>query len=330
MKNVVTAVLYTLGALWISAAPAVAQVAYPTKPVKILVPYAPGGATDVVARIVADQFRTSLGQSFVIENKTGASGILAIEEMARAKPDGYTLMVGNVSTNAITPALFPKKLSIDYERSVVPVARLADLPTLLVVPAKRFPPTTLAAFLTYAKANPGKVNYGSAGIGAFNHFDFVMLAKAAGVEMSHVPIKAGASGMLQSLLAGDIQAALLTVPTIAPMIKAGELRALAVAGTQRLADYPDVPTFAEAGFTGIGTVQWQAMFAPEGTPDHVLDTLHKALAEAIRSPAVQTAFAKSAILATPAMSTAEARQWLRSEIDAWRRIVRETKIDLEE
>src|SRR5436853_2942247 len=160
--------LMILAALCLSTqAPAQAQDKYPSKPVRVLVPYAPGGATDLIMRVLGEQMRVSLGQSFVVENKPGAFGIVAIEEMARARPDGYTLFVGNVSTNAITPALFANKMKINFEKDLVSVGRIADLPSLVIAIAKDFPPKTLAEFIAYAKQHPGKVRYASAGVGSF-------------------------------------------------------------------------------------------------------------------------------------------------------------------
>src|SRR5215475_2834415 len=167
------------------AVTASAQDKYPSKPVKIIVPYAPGGATDITARLFGDQMRQILGQQFVVESKPGAFGILAIEEMARSKPDGYTLMIGNVSTNAITPVLFKKKFSLDFEKSVVSVSRLAIYPSFLVVATKDFDVKTVAELVAYAKKNPDNVRYNSAGIGSFPHFDMEIFSKRAGIRMLH-------------------------------------------------------------------------------------------------------------------------------------------------
>ena len=157
---------------------AVAQEKYPSKPVRIIVPYAPGGATDIISRLVAEQLKNNLGQAFVVESKPGAFGVPAIEEMARSRPDGHTLFVGNVSTNAITPVLFEKKLSNNYERDVVSVGRLATLPSFLITTTKNFPPKSVAELVAHAKANPDKVRYGSAGVGSFPHFDMEIFATA--------------------------------------------------------------------------------------------------------------------------------------------------------
>src|SRR3954447_3332813 len=259
--------------------PALAQDKYPSKPVKIIVPYAPGGGTDITARLFGDQMKNSLGQQFVVENKPGAFGILAIEEMARSKPDGHTLMIGNVSTNAITPILFKKKFNIDFEKDVVSVARMNIYPSFIIATTTNFNVKSIAELVAEAKKNPGKVRYTSAGVGSFPHFDMEIFARRAGVEMNHIPNKTGAAGMLNDLVVGDAQVAFLNSASSASMIKAGKLKPLAVVAEQRLKDYPDVPTLAEAGFPGVGTLHWQSMFAPAGTPQPVLETIFKTIVD---------------------------------------------------
>jgi tripartite-type tricarboxylate transporter receptor subunit TctC len=313
-----------------AALPAAAQDKYPAKPVRIIVPYAPGGATDIVSRVLGEQLRVILGQPFVTENKPGAFGIVAIEEMARAKPDGYTLMIGNVSTNAITPVVFPKKFAIDYDKDVAPVARLVDIPEFLLVTTKDFPPKTIAEFVDHAKKNKGKVRYGSVGIGSYPHYDMAFFAAKAGLDMIHIPNKAGASGVVKDMAIGDVQAAFLNVASTAALIKAGQIRPLALVNEKRLPDYPDVPTMAEVGYAGIGTMAWQAMFAPGATPKEVIDTLNKAILEAMNAPNVKDAFNKQGFNIVPSASAEEARGWLRGEMEAWKKITDEVKIDLTE
>ena len=305
-----------------------AQDKYPSKPVKIVVPYAPGGATDITSRLFGEQLRQSLGQQFVVESKPGAFGILAIEEMARSRPDGYTLMVGNVSTNAITPVLFQKKFSIDFEKSVVPVSRLAIYPSFLITTTANFEPKTVAELIAQARKNPGKVRYTSAGVGSFPHFDMEIFSRRAGVEMLHIPNKTGAAGMINDLVVGDAQAAFLNAASSAAMIKAGKLRPIAVLAEQRLADYPDVPTLAEAGYPGVGTLHWQSMLAPAGTPKEVLATLFRAIVEATKAPALQESFSKQFVSVKPNQSLEESQTWLRDELASWRKIVAEVKIEL--
>src|SRR5215471_18921563 len=288
-----------------------AQDKYPSRPVKVVVPYAPGGASDITARL--------FGQQFVVENKPGAFGILAIEEMARSKSDGYTLMVGNVTTNAITPVLFAKKFSVNFEKDVVSVSRLAIYPSFLLTTTQNFEPKSVAELIAYAKKNPGKVRYTSAGVGSFPHYDVEVFSKRAGIEMLHIPNKTGAAGMINDLVVGDAQVA---------MIKAGKLRPIAVLAEARLAEYPDVPTLAEAGYPGVGTLHWQSMLAPANTPKEVLATLFKAIVEAADAPQLQEAFKKQLVSVKPNASLEEAQSWLNNELAAWRKTVAEVKIEL--
>ena len=322
------AMLASILCLAVSAAHA--QDSFPVRPVKVIVPYAPSGAVDIVARIVTEQMRQALGQPFVIENKPGAFGILGLEELARAKADGYTLMFGNNNANVITPILYPGKMRINAEKDIVPVARVADLPGFLIATIKSFPPTNFAEFIAYAKQNPGKVRFSSVGVGSFPQYDMEILARRAGLQLVHIPNKAGASGMLNDLVSGDAQVAFLNVATPASMIRAGQLRPLAVITEKRMPDYPDVPTLAELGFPGIGTVQWLAIFAPSGVAPGVIETIHKAATEAVGSPAVLEKFKAQSLRAVPTGSPDEARQFVRAEFDLWNRITREVKIDLPE
>ncbi len=318
-----------IAALCLSAgATAQAQDKYPTKPVKILVPYAPGGATDIVARIIGEQMRQSLGQSFVVENKPGAFGILAVEEMARAKPDGYTLMIGNVTTNAITPVIFPKKFSINYARDVVPVTRLVDIPAFLVVTTTDFKVNSVKELVDYAKKNPGKVRYGTVGAGSYPHYDMAFFAKKAGdLDMIAIHNKAGASGVINDMISGDTQASFLNVASTASMVRAGKLKPIALVNHARLPEYPDIPTMQEVGFPGVGTLAWQALFAPAGTPKEVLQSLYDASVKAMQAPAAQDAFKKQNFNVVPNKSLDDAKSWLAGEVDQWKTITSSVKIE---
>ncbi len=323
------AVLLLLAAgLSVAADAAAAQDKYPLRPIKVLVPYAPGGAVDIVTRIVTEEMRQTLGQPFVVENKPGAYGILAINDMARAAPDGYTLMFGNNNSNVITPILYAKKFTINYDRDVVPVARVADVPAFVVATMRDFPPKNFAEFIAYAKQNPGKVRYGSVGVGSFPQFDMEILSRRAGIETSHIPNRNGASGMLNDLVRGDTQVAFLNLATSGPMVQAGQLRPLAVVTEQRLPEYPDVPTLAELGYPGVGTLQWRAIFAPRGVPPAVIETLHKAALAAATSPTVVDKLRAQVMRSVPTKSPAEAKTWLADEMAKWRQIVAEVKIEV--
>jgi tripartite-type tricarboxylate transporter receptor subunit TctC len=315
-------------ALGIAAAPALAQDRYPSKPIRILVPYAPGGATDYAARLVAEKAKVSLGQNIVIENKPGAFGILSIEEMARAKPDGYTLMIGNVTTNCITPVLFPGKMSINYDKDVVAVARLMVTPNVLIVTTTNFAPRTMAEFLDYAKKNPGKVRYASSGIASFPHFDTEVFSKRAGLDMVHIPYKGGAGDMVKGIVNGEVQVTLLSTPITLPQIKAGTVHPIASITDKRLPQLPDVPTLAELGFPGVGTGNWSGVFAPAGTPPHVVKVLHRAFTDAVKDSFVVDAAAKTGTDIFPTDSQEETATWLRGEMTKWRGIVQEIKIEM--
>ena len=221
-------------------ATASAQDKYPSRPVKVIVPYAPGGATDIVARLVGDAFQKITGQPFVVLNKPGAFGMLAIDEMVKSEPDGYTLMLGNVSTNAITPIIYAKKMNSDYQKTVVAVTNLVDVPAFLVVTtANDFPVKTVAELIDYAKKNPGKVSYGTVGVGSYPHYDMAYFAKRAGdLDMIGLPNKNGASGVIQDMLRGDVQAAFLNVASTAGMVQSGKFRPIAMVNRARLAEYP--------------------------------------------------------------------------------------------
>jgi tripartite-type tricarboxylate transporter receptor subunit TctC len=301
---------------------------YPNKPVRILVPYAAGGSTDIVARAIAERLRHALKGAFVIDNKPGAFGIVATEELARAKPDGYTLLLGNVSTNGITPVLFKSKYTIDYAKSVMPVARIAEIPSLLFTTTKNFPPKSVPELVQYAKQNPGKVRYASVGTGSFTHFDMEIFARRAGIELNHIPYKSGAAAAMTDVINGDSQIAFLNLATTGAMTRAGQLRVLATVSDRRIDEFPDVPTLAEAGFPGVGSMNWLALFAPTGTPDAIITQLHKAIVQVAHAPETQELFSKSYTRAVPTASPDDAKRWYDGELANWRRITDEVKVEL--
>ena len=313
----------------LAAQTAVAQDKYPSRTVRIVVPYAPGGATDITARIVADKMQQISGQAVIVLNKPGAFGMIAIDEMVKAAPDGYTLMVGNVSTNAITPVLYASKMNYDYGQKVVAVTNLIDIPAfLLATTANDFPPKTVKELVDYAKKNPGKVRYGTVGVGSYPHYDMAWFAKKAGdLDMTHLPNKNGASGAIQDLLRGDTQTAFLNVASTAGQIRAGKLRALALVNAKRLSEYPDVPTMAESGYKDVGTIAWNAMFAPAATPKPVLDSLFTLVTTALADPQVQEKLRKQNFEITPSKSLGDAKTWLGGEISHWKTITSQVKIE---
>ena len=285
---------------------------YPSKPVKIIVPYAPGGATDIVARILADQLGKSLGQSFFVENKPGAFGIIAIEDLARSPADGYTLMIGNVSTNAITPIIYAAKMKIDYTKDVVPITNTVDIPAFLVATTKNFDVKSVPELIDYAKKNPGQVRYGTVGNGSYPHYDMAYFAKRAGdLDMVAIPNKAGASGVINDMLVGLDPSRLSQCRKLRAAGEGRQPRARwRVVNHARLAEFPDLPTMQEVGFPGVGTIAWQALFAPAGTPKDVLQAIFNATVAALKSPPVIDAFKKQTFNIVPNASLDDAKEWL--------------------
>jgi len=322
--------LVCLGTLVVLATQAPAQSQFPNKPIRVVVPYAPGGLTDVVARLFAEQVRKILNNPVFVENKPGASGILAIEEMARARPDGHTLMIGNISTNGLTPVLLAKKLKIDYDKDVQIVARLVDVPVFFLATTTDFPPRSFAEFLDYARANPGKVRFGSAGVGSYQQVNTAILAKRAGLDMVHIPFKDGGAPILRDLANGDIHVSWFNITNPVGMMREGRVRPLAVAAPQRLKEYPDVPTIQELGFPDVKPIQWSAAFAPAGVPQPVVATLHEAFAKASTAPEMEQAFHKGGMVPTAQSPLADAQAWIRQEMAAWHRVVEELQIVVDE
>jgi tripartite-type tricarboxylate transporter receptor subunit TctC len=317
-----------LVALPVQAQPST-QNSYPTKPVRIIVPFAPGGSSDIVARGLTTELKNSLGQVFLIENKPGADGIVAIQDLVRSGADGYTLMIGNVATNAITPVLQAGKIStFDYERDVTPVMRLADIPGVLLASTKDFSVKSVPELIDYAKRNPGKLNYGTPGVGNYAHYDMALFAKRAGdLKMTAIPNKAGATGVINDLLSGTVQIAFLNAASTAGNIQAGTLRPLALANHTRLQSLPNVPTMREVGFPGVGTIAWQGLFAPAGTSKDVLEKVRSETAKALQTPSVRQVLQQQGFSIVPTASLEEAKAWLAEEMTVWRKLTGEVQID---
>jgi tripartite-type tricarboxylate transporter receptor subunit TctC len=314
----------------LTAPPVAAQSpdSYPTRPVKILVPYAPGGATDIIARIVAAKLTDSLGQSFVVENRPGATGNLALEAVAKAPADGYTLFVGNVSTNTINENTFADRLAIKPSRDLVGIAKLVEIPHV-VGASTAFSANTIPELIAEAKKNPGKINYGSAGIGSYPHLDMEKFERAAGFQLTHIPYKDGAAKMVPALLANEIQVAFINLSSTLPNIRAGKMKALATTAPRRLPELPDVPTLAELGYAGIGTNAWQGMFAPAATPKPVVDKIYASVAAILTNPEMKASLGKQMMTVELSKSPQEFTELVRKETQGWGDFLREAKIKIE-
>jgi tripartite-type tricarboxylate transporter receptor subunit TctC len=323
MKRVHLILLSILVSCGVSA---YAQDKYPSKPVRVMVPFNAGSATDITIRIVGEQMRHQTGHGFVVENKPGAFGILAIEEMVKSPHDGYTLQVGNAGINVLTPIIYKDKFKIDYDREVTMVTRLGEIPLILAGTTVDFEPKTYAELIKYAKANPGKVRYASVGVGSNNHYDTEAFAQWAGIKLYHVPNKGGGGAITNDVLRGDVHVVLVNAASSAGLAQAGKIRVLAVMADQRLPEYPDAPTFKELGYSA-GKGLWSALYAPASTPRDVLEALHKQVVQALNSEAVQTTFKKQMIKAIPNASIAEAQAWNKVEAAHWKKITEDVKID---
>src|ERR671934_785294 len=310
----------------VAAFSAAAQDHYPAKPVKMLVPYAPGGATDIIARIVAQRLTESLGSSFVVENRPGANGNIALEATAKAPADGYTLLVGNVSTNAINENIYAVQLTIRPTRDLVGITKLVEIPHIVVANAG-FPANNIAELVAEAKKAPGKINFASVGMGSYPHLDMERLMRAAGIELTHVPYKGGAGQAIPAMIAGEVQIAFFNMASLLPHIKSGRLKPLAAVPAQRLPELPNVATLAEQGYPGIGTNAWQGLFAPAATPKGVIDKLHGAVVAVFTRP--EQGLAQKMLTVTVSPSPDEFNALVKRETQSWGDFVREAKIKIE-
>ena len=301
---------------------------YPNHPVKMLVPYAPGGATDIIARIVAAKLTESFGQSVIVENRPGASGNLALEAVAKAPADGYTLFVGNVSTNTINENTFATTLTIKPSRDLTGIAKLVEIPHIIAASAS-FPANSVADLVALAKKDPGKINYASAGLGSYPHLDMERLQRAAGIQLTHIPYKGGAGQMIPAIISGEAPVAFLNLSSALPQIKGGKMKAIATTAPARLAELPNVPTMAEQGYPGIGTNAWQGLFAPSATPKPIIDKLYKSVAAILSDSDMKDRLSKQMLDVMLSASPAQFQQLVEKETQAWGDFLREAKIKIE-
>jgi tripartite-type tricarboxylate transporter receptor subunit TctC len=306
-------------------APTAARADYPEKAIRLLIPYGPGGATDVAGRIVAEGMSRQLKQPVIVENKGGGGGVIALREVAGAKPDGYTILVGNVTTNAINAILQVAGTPANLRSELTVVTKLVEVPGMLIATKKNFPPNTMKELVEYAKANPNKVFYNSAGILTYSHLDMLEFQRRAGIDLTIVPYAQGGGAGQTDIVSGEIQLALRNVASAQPFVKSGQIKALAVTTEERLPTFPDVPTFKEQGYAGVGTNAWQAIFVPKGTPDGVMDRINDAAQKVLEDPAVRQRLADLQFVIAPTRTPAEARTWLDQEFAKWQVVAVEGK-----
>ena len=299
---------------------ALAQGAYPNRPVKVIVAFPPGQATDQAARAIAQKLSDSLGQQFIVENKPGAASIIGAEAAAKSPPDGYTLFMGSSGSIAVNPGMYPK-LPYDPIKDFAPISLNLKVPFFLVTHPS-FPASNVKEVIAHLKANPGKVNFASAGTGASNHLTAEYFMSAAGVKMVHVPYK-GSPPAVTDLLAGQVSLMFDTGPVVLPHAKAGRLKVHGVGSVQRAAAAPDLPTIAESGFPGFEAVGWAGYMAPTGTPREIITKLSAEIAKGLQDQALKDRFValgSEVLSSTPE----EFGAYIRSETAKWGKVIRDS------
>jgi len=304
---------------------AVGQGAYPGRPVTLVVPFPPSGGTDTGARIVAQKLGAKWGQTVIVENKGGAAGMIGADMVAKAKADGYTLLMGNIGTQAINPSLY-KKMPYDAATAFVPITLVAELPLAMMVnPA--VPAKTAREFIALAKSEPGKLSYSSSGAGGAPHLAAEMFKEATGTFIVHVPYRGGGPA-IGDLLAGHVQLSFMTVLEASGHIKAGKLRALAVTGSQRVPALPEVPTLAEAALPGFNSISWIGVLAPAGTPKEIVDKVSSDIREVLASDEVKQKLIE--LGAVPAGTTpAQFQALINSDRKRYEQVIKDKKITVD-
>lgn len=298
--------------------------AYPDKPIKLIVPYPPGGATDVIGRILALKLGESLGQQVIVDNRGGAGGNLGAEAAAKSAPDGYTLLMGALTSHSTMATLEKGKLRYDIIKDFTPLMVVGSVPLVLVV-NPQLPVKNLQELITYAKTNPDKLSYASSGAGAPQRMAAEIFRKEASVGMLHIPYK-GSGPAMTDLVGGQVNLMFETVPAAQPFIKSGQLRALAVTTPTRISMLPESPTTAEAGLPALEVSSTFGVLAPAGTPAAIVEHLNAALAKIVQSPEVKEQFLRQGVYALPPTTPAKAAERLRGEVSRWEKVIKEANI----
>lgn len=301
---------------------------YPSRPVRVIVPYAPGGPTDITARLLATKLSEVWGQQVIVDNRAGASGNIALELTAKATPDGYTLMVGNVSTNAINETTFAKTSPVKPSRDLTGVTNLTEVPHLWIV-NPTVPVSSLKDLVQYVKKSETRMNYGSAGIGAYSHLDPARFLKFAGIEMTHVPYKGGAGQMIPAIIGNEVQFMFVNMATSIQNIRAGRIKPLATSWPTRRPELPDVPTVTEAGFPGFGTNAWNGLFAPARIPAPRLNSIYATVVKTMEEPQMKEALGKQFMSVVVNKSPAEFQEFVLQEVKKWGKVVTDNNIIVE-
>ena len=303
-----------------------AQAQWPERPVRVVVPFPASGATDLIARVVTQRVAQDLGQQLVVDNKPGAGGTIGSAEVAKAAPDGYTVLFTTSSTHAISPHLMPR-LSYDAAKDFTPVAHVADAPSVLLV-TPSLPVKTVAELIAYAKANPGKLNYATSGNGTIVHLNSAAFSAQAGIDMTHVPYK-GTALSIPDLISGQVHVLFDSLPTGMPHVAGGKVRALGVTSEKRSGLAPELPTLAESGLPGFSSVTWFGVYLPAGASPALVDRVHQAFTKAVQSPEVKASLAKLGVDPADVGTPAKFAAMVKTDSARWASVIRQHKITVQ-
>lgn len=302
---------------------------FPNRPIKLVVPLAPGGATDTVARIYAKQLSLKLNTPVVVENRVGAGGMIALESMSKTPADGYTVFIGNLSTNALNETVFAEKIKRKPSEYLTGITTLATIPHIFVASAQ-LGINTVPELIAYAKKNPNAINHASPGVGTYSMLDMLNFEKAAGLKMTHVPYNGGAGQYIVPMVSNEVQIAFINASSVIEMIRAQKLRALAVTTEKRLPELPNTPTMGEVGFPGIGTNAWQGIFVPVGTPKPIIDKLFNASVDSLNNEELKEAFKKQLITPAYSKSPEDFNRFIQQEVTRWAGILSTLNVKAEQ
>ena len=312
------------GALLAVTASAHSQSNYPQRPVRMVIPFAPGGASDFVGRIMQAKMSEQLGQQLVIDNRTGAAGNIGVEVAARANPDGYTILLGNVGTMAINPGLYVK-FPIKPLNDLIAITQVVDVPGSLVVNPS-LPVNNVKELIEYAKAHQGQLNFGSPGTGSANQLEMEFFMRSTGIKMTHVPYKGGAGPAAIALLGNEVQLMFVTLSSSITFVKQGRLRALGIVAPKRIAAVPDVPTMAESGFPTMTVGSWQGVFAPRGVPRDVVNRLFKATVDVMNDANVRKRLADGGVETVISKSPEAFAAFVKAENERWGKVIKDAGV----
>jgi tripartite-type tricarboxylate transporter receptor subunit TctC len=294
----------------------------------MIVPFAPGGASDFVARIIQHDVSDILGQQIVVDNRPGAAGMIGTESAARAAPDGYTTFLGNIGTISINPGVYASNMRVKPDKDLAPVTMCADTPSILIT-RRYFPANSVSELIAYVKANQGKITFATPGSSTLNRLEMEVLKKDAGLDMVHVPYKGGAGPAVTDVVGGHVDLMFTTLSSAMEFVKANKVKALAVTTRERMTDLPDIPTMYELGWKNLVTSSWQGVLVPTGTPRPIVDKLHAAITKVLADPEIQARMRQGGAIAVSSKSPEDFKAYIDSETAKWAKVIEESGVRAE-